>query len=477
MITVATEKKLFEEQKITIDSKGVTYYLLDVENNNVVDECTGLLEGYEDIYVFDIFKEARTLQVYTTIPLTIVVEPQEVKDVLIIELPTFTYGVITNKALPFNEYIKTVEDICFNAKQSTVCIVNNHTLYGTTSTECAVSTLLRGPRITIALYEQSFAVKFLKELYNGKQPSNNNVARVHDKNLILFREVSIDIVENVSMLINPEYIDVVKRVIDSYQIKYLEDSTLEEYTQFAEHSKVSAIRKAEEIIIQEQKNLEKMFEAIATSQGIYQSVSKQLMLLKSIEPNLEEFKNVYKSIHMFPEVKSLRVRYPILDIETNVLTAIDPRYNSKHVVGRYTVSIDVNTGKITFVNHWGRLFDALGFHIFGNGDPCLGNISSELPALIKKGDLENSIAYILSFMTTANVNDTFGNRIAGYPLYPYQKVEDINVAGLKDKMRQIGTSSRNRVGIYNMITTKFLQSLFENKENITPLDVVWGEEL
>lgn len=477
MITVATEKKLFEEQKITIDSKGVTYYLLDVENNNVVDECTGLLEGYEDIYVFDIFKEARTLQAYTTIPLTIVVEPQEVKDVLIIELPTFTYGAITNKTLSFSDYIKTVEDICFNAKQSTVCIVNNYALYGPISTECAVNTLLRGHRIAIMLYEQSFAVKFLKELYSGKQPSNNNVARVHDKNLILFQEVSYDIVENVSMLINPEYIDVVKRVIDSYQIKYLEDSTLEEYTQFAEHSKVSAIRKAEEIIIQEQKNLEKMFEAIATSQGIYQSVSKQLMLLKSIEPNLEEFKNVYKSIHMFPEVKSLIVRYPILDIETNVLTAIDPRYNSKHVIGRYTVSIDVNTGKITFVNHWGRLFDALGLHIFGNGAPCLGNISSELPALIKKGDLENSIAYILSFMTTANVNDTFGNRIAGYPLYPYQKVEDINVAGLKDKMRQIGTSSRNKVGIYDMITTKFLQSLFENKENITPLDVVWGEEL
>ena len=361
--------------------------MLDVENNNVVNECTGLLEGYEDIYVFDIFKEASTLQAYTTIPLTIVIEPQEVKDVLVIELPTFTYGVITNKTLPFNEYIKTVEDICFNAKQSTVCIVNNHALYGHTSTECAVSTLLRESRITIGLYEQSFAVKFLKELYGGKQPLNNNVARVHDKNLILYQEVSHDIIKNVSMLMNHEYIDVVKRVIDSYQIKYIEDSTLEEYIQFAEHSKVSAIRKAEEIIIQEQKNLEKMFEAIATSQGIYQSVSKQLMLLKSIKPNPEEFRDVYKSIHMFPEVKSLKVRYPILDIETNVLTAIDPRYNSKHVVGRYTVSMDVSTGKVTFVNHWGKLFDALGLHIFKNGDPCLGNISSELPALIKKGDL------------------------------------------------------------------------------------------
>jgi len=476
MITVATEKKLFEEQKITIDSKGVTYYLLDVENNNVVNECTGLLEGYEDIYVFDIFKEAKTLQTYTTIPLTIVIEPQEVKDVLVIELPTFTYGVITNKTLPFNEYIKTVEDICFNAKQSTVCIVNKRTLYGNISTEAA-STLLQRSRITIGLYEQSFAVKLLKELYGGKQPSNNNIARVHDKNLILFQEVSHDIAENVSMFINHEYIDVVKRVVDSYQIKYLEDSTLEEYTRFAEHSKVSAIRKAEEIIIQEQKNLEKMFEAIAASQGIYQSVSKQLMLLKSIESNLEEFKNVYESIHMFPEVKSLRVRYPILDIETNVLTAIDPRYNSKHVIGRYTVSIDVNTGKVTFVNHWGELFDALGLHIFRNGEPCLGNISSELPALIKKGDLENSIAYILSFMTTANVNDMFGNRIAGYPLYPYQKVEDIDVTGLKDKIRQIDPNARNKTGLYDMLTTSFLQSLFKNKENITPLDVVWGEEL
>ncbi len=477
MITVATEKKLFEEQKITIDSKGVTYYLLDVENNNVVNECIGLLEGYEDIYVFDIFKEATALQAYTAIPLTIVITPQEVKDVLITELPTFTYGVITNKTLSFSDYIKTVEDICFNAKQSTVCIVNNQALYSPTSTECAISTLLQKYSIKVMLFEQSFAVKILKELYVGKQPSNNNVARVHDKNLILFQEISHDIIENVSMFINPEYIDVVKRVIDSYQIKYLEDSTLEEYAQFAEHSKISAIRKAEEIVIQEQKNLEKMFEAIATSQGVYQSVSKQLMLLKSIETNLEEFKSVYKSIHMFPEVKSLRVRYPILDIETNVLTAIDPRYNSKHVVGRYTVSIGVNTGKVTFVNHWGKLFDALGLHIFENGEPCLGNISSELPALIKKGDLENSIAYILSFMTTANVNDTFGNRIAGYPLYPYQKVEDINVIGLKDKMRQIDTSSRNKVGVYSMLTAKFLQSLFENKENITPLNVVWGEEL
>ena len=123
------------------------------------------------------------------------------------------------------------------------------------------------------------------------------------------------------------------------------------------------------------------------------------------------------------------------------------------------------------------MFDALGLHIFGSGEPCLGNISSELPALIKKGDLENSIAYILSFMTTANVDDTFGNRIAGFPLYPYQKVEDINVDGLKDKMRQIGVNSRNKTGIYSMLTARFLQSLFENKENVTPLNVVWGEEL
>ena len=476
MITVATEKKLFEEQKITIESKGVTYYLLDVENNNVVDECTGLLEGFEDIYVFD--KEAMVLQAYTTTQLNLIKEKQKLDDVFVLELPTFTYGIITNKVLSFSDYIKTVEDICFNAKQSTVCIVNYYALYGTTSTDRVINTTLQKHRITMGLYEQSFAVKLLKELYRGNQPSNNNVARVHDKTLILFQEVGSAISEDMSVTKSSDYIDIVKKAIDSYSIKYIEDSTLEEYVQFAEHSKISAIRKAEEIIMQEQKNLEKMFESIAQSQGVYQSVSKQLMLLKSIETNLEEFNNVYKSIHMFPEVKKLKVNYPVLDIETNVLTAIDPRYNSKHVIGRYTVSINVNTGKVFFTNHWGRMFDALGLHIFGSGEPCLGNISSELPALIRKGDLENSIAYILSFMTTANVDDTFGNRIAGYPLYPYQNIEDIEVSKLKDKIRQLGGyASRNTTDIYSMLTTKFLQSLFENKENITPLDVVWGEEL
>ena len=209
-----------------------------------------------------------------------------------------------------------------------------------------------------------------------------------------------------------------------------------EFSEFINHKINKAIQRSDDIIKQTQAELESMFTIIAELQSNYLSVSKQKeLLMRQKRQDAEERKDLYNSLLMFKEVTAYTVDYPTLKIRTIPLIARDPRYNTLHMVGEYEITINANSGSILFKNMWGRVAFNQGLHIFSDGNACLGNLKSELPALIAEGDLENAVAYILSFLVTANVDDSFGNRIAMYPLVPYQDITKIDVEKFNKKLK------------------------------------------
>ncbi|MDO8408062.1 MAG: hypothetical protein Q7S95_02395 [bacterium] len=107
---------------------------------------------------------------------------------------------------------------------------------------------------------------------------------------------------------------------------------------------------------------------------------------------------------------------PRLYGRTKEITSVDPQTRRTHLLGRYEISLDFETGEIRFQNLDRRPEGCHGPHLSGEGYPCLGNIKDEMAGYLAHFEAEAAFTLAIAFLQSPNPNDVWGNHIRLFPV-------------------------------------------------------------
>jgi len=259
------------------------------------------------------------------------------------------------------------------------------------------------------------------------------------------------------------------------------EQSIEDLTSFTSYTKKKALDNCKDELDRLSKTLEEFYDRAVEAGNRYESISKQKNMLEealSIS-NEEDNKKLLEELNKFKEIDSFILQYPEYIFVTKPLLGLDSRTGLLHFLGSYKVSVNVNSGKIGFKNLMGSPTHNQGLHIYTDGSPCFGTLGPDMAKLISTVDLENITAYLLSFLTTPNVNDTFGTMIVLYPVFPRQNLESINLEEYNKALNRQSVTRKSGLFIEETMTQKLMISLWEKyyNETIEPnIDWVYKEK-
>lgn len=115
-----------------------------------------------------------------------------------------------------------------------------------------------------------------------------------------------------------------------------------------------------------------------------------------------------------------RVDSAMFEVDTRTLLVQDDRTDAYHLLGRYTVRINMGNGEIRFMNN-DRKVDAFGSqmnhpHVWYEGNACLGNFSEMIAPIVQSKDWFTAISMVLAFLESANTRDAAGQYVHKWPL-------------------------------------------------------------
>ena len=107
---------------------------------------------------------------------------------------------------------------------------------------------------------------------------------------------------------------------------------------------------------------------------------------------------------------------PRLYGRTKEITSVDPETRRTHLLGRYEISLDFETGEIRFQNLDRQPKGCHGPHLNDKGYACLGNIKDEMAGYLAHFEAEAAFTLGIAFLQSPNPNDIWGNHIRLFPV-------------------------------------------------------------
>lgn len=131
----------------------------------------------------------------------------------------------------------------------------------------------------------------------------------------------------------------------------------------------------------------------------------------------EEFDKL-KDIHL---VEKVMIRSPSLMVETGMIKVKDTRTDVVHDIGKFHININMDNSTLKIKNKsWtvdgseGRGMNAP--HVFGDGLPCLGNMSAVIPELVGRYDFSAAVMVIIQYLESVNLDDAAGVCLHYWPI-------------------------------------------------------------
>lgn len=161
-------------------------------------------------------------------------------------------------------------------------------------------------------------------------------------------------------------------------------------------------------------------EVIGLQTQIIKSVRKQNKLQIALDQFGETIKvtndDIVKKMEEIARIESVR---KCLFIGNKLLVETAPikceTKNATHLIGRLQIHINLTNFSITFDN-LDLVYDRKPApHVFGDGHPCLGNISADIPKLLGSYELSAAVALLIGFLQQANTADPEGRKVAYWP--------------------------------------------------------------
>ncbi len=107
---------------------------------------------------------------------------------------------------------------------------------------------------------------------------------------------------------------------------------------------------------------------------------------------------------------------PRLYGRTKEITSVDRETRRTHLLGRYEISLDFETGEIRFQNLDRQPRGCHGPHLNDKGYPCLGNIKDEMAGYLAHYEAEAAFTLAIAFLQSPDPNDVWGNHIRLFPI-------------------------------------------------------------
>ena len=181
--------------------------------------------------------------------------------------------------------------------------------------------------------------------------------------------------------------------------------------------------------------------------------------IRNASINTEEF---FRNILINKEIESFSICDESFMFTTRILVSINPKSKIKQIAGKFVCTYSRRNG-FRFINEFGSIGNNYGYHIGQEGQPCFGNIAGDVSKLVAEKKLDELIPLLISFLKSSLLDDAWGGRTWGYPIYPLQTItdeqDDIHVRYTKD-------IQLSRTGLWGLLNTESFINLYQTQYDI-----------
>lgn len=181
--------------------------------------------------------------------------------------------------------------------------------------------------------------------------------------------------------------------------------------------------------------------------------------LRNASINTEEF---FRNILVNKEIESFSLSDESFIFTTRILVTVNPMSKIKQIAGKFVCTYSKRSG-FRFINEFGTIGSNYGYHIGQEGQPCFGNIAGDVSKLVAEKKLDELIPLLISFLKSSLLDDAWGGRTWGYPIYPLQTITDE-----QDKIHTRYTKDiqLSRTGLWGLLDTESFINLYQTQYDI-----------